>query len=111
MGKHEMQVAQWPRELCLKLEGSAVNWNAALFPNLPAGTFSSVSVLHAAILHAYSPAYGAAGAYQDLQSPRRLSGVACKEAYARVEAHSMLLRRTGVKNPGPAEQTAYILQN
>jgi hypothetical protein len=40
-----------------------------------------------------------------------LAGSTGKEAYARVEEHSMLLRRKGVHNPGPEEQTAYILQN
>ncbi len=41
---------------------------------------------------------------------RRLAGSTGKEAYARVEQHSKLLRRKGSNNPGPLEQTAYILQ-
>ena len=111
LGTHEVPVAQWPRELSLKLKGSAANWYAARFPDLPAGTFPPWSELYAAILHAYSQSYGAAGAYQDLHSLRRLPGSTGKEAYARVEEHSMLLRRKGVHNPGPEEQNAYILQN
>ena len=63
------------------------------------------------MLHAYSQSYGAAGAYQDLHSLRRLPCSTCKEAYARVEEHSMLLQRKGVSNPGQEEQYAYILQN
>ena len=111
LGTHEVPVAQWPRELSLKLKGSAANWYAARFPDLPAGTFPPWSELYAAILHAYSQSYGAAGAYQDLHSLRRLPGSTGKEAYARVEEHSMLLRRKGAHNPGPEEQHAYILQN
>jgi hypothetical protein len=67
------------------------------------------------MLHTYSQSYGAAGAYQDLHSLWRLPGSTGKEAYARVEEHSMILRRKGVTvhNPGPLaeEQNAYILQN
>ena len=111
LGTHEVPVTQWPRELSLKLKGSAANWYAARFPDLPAGNFPLWSELHAAMLHAYSQSYGAAGAYQDLQSLRRVPGSTGKEAYARVEEHSMLLRRKGVHNPGPEEQNAYILQN
>jgi hypothetical protein len=111
LGTHEVPVTHWPRELSLKLKGSAANWYAARFPDLPAGTFPPWSELYAAMLHAYSQSYGAAGAYQDLHSLRRLSGSTGKEAYARVEEHSMLLRRKGVQNPGPEEQNAYILQN
>jgi hypothetical protein len=110
LGTHEIAVAHWPRELSLELKGSAANWYAARFPDLPAGTFPLWSELHAAMLHAYSPSYGAAGAYQDLHSLRRLPGSTGKEAYARVEEFSMLLRRKGVSNPGPEEQSAYILQ-
>jgi hypothetical protein len=111
LGTHEVPVAQWPRELSLKLKGSATNWYAARFPDLPAGTFPLWSELYAAMLHAYSQSYGAAGAFQDLHSLKRLPGSTGKEAYARMEEHSMLLRRKGVSNPGPEEQTAYILQN
>jgi hypothetical protein len=111
LGTHEVPVAHWPRELSLKLKGPAANWYAARFPDLPAGTFPPWSELHAAMLHAYSQSYGAAGAYQDLQSLKRLPGSTGKEAYARVEEHSMLLRRKGVSNPGQEEQHAYILQN
>jgi hypothetical protein len=63
------------------------------------------------MLHAYGQSYGAAGAYQELHSLRRLQGTTGKAAFARVEELSMLLRRKGVNNPGPEEQTAYILQN
>jgi hypothetical protein len=111
LGTHEVPAAQWPRELSLKLKGSAANWYAARFPDLPAGTFPPWSELYAAMLHAYSQSYGAAVAYQDLHSLRRLPGSTGKEAYARVEEHSMLLRRKGVSNPGQEEQYAYILQN
>jgi hypothetical protein len=79
-------VAQWPRELSLKLKGFASNWYAARFPDLPAGTFPLWSELYAAMLHAYNQSYGTAGAYQDLHSLKRF-------------------------NPRPEEQTAYILQN
>jgi hypothetical protein len=111
LGTHEVPVTQWPRELSLKLKGSAANWYAARFPDLPVGTFPPWSELYAAMLHTYSQSYGAAGAYQDLHNLRRLPGSTGKEAYARVEEHSMLLRRKGVHNPGPEEQHAYILQN
>ena len=111
LGTHEVPVTQWPRELSLKLKGSAANWYAARFPDLPAGTFPPWSELHAAMLHAYSQSYGAAGAYQNLHSLRRLPGSTGREAYARVEEHSMLLRRKGAHNQGPEEQSAYILQN
>ena len=104
-------MTQWPRELSLKLKGSAANWYAARFPDLPAGTFPPWGDFHAAVLHAYSQSYGAASAYQDLHSLRRLPGTTGKAAYARMEELSMLLRRKGVSNPGPEEQTAYILQN
>ena len=90
---------------------SADNLGVSPSPSLPAGTFPPWSELYAAMLHAYSLSYGAAGAYQDLHSLRRLPGSTGKEAYARVEEHSMLLRRKGVHNPGPEEQNAYILQN
>jgi hypothetical protein len=60
LGTHEVPVAQWPRELSLKLKGPAANWYAARFPDLPAGTFPLWSELHAAMLHAYSQSYGAA---------------------------------------------------
>ena len=92
-------MTQWPRELSLKLKGSAANWYAARFPDLPAGTFPPSSELNAAMLHAYSQSYGAAGAYQNLHSLRRLPGSTGREAYARVEEHSMLLRRKGAHNP------------
>ena len=59
LGTHEVPVAHWPRELSLKLKGSAANWYAARFPDLPTGTFPLWSELHAAMLHAYSPSYGA----------------------------------------------------
>jgi hypothetical protein len=98
-------VAQWPRESSLTLKGPATNWYAARFPDLPAGTFPPWSELHAAMLHAYSQSYGAAGTYQDLHSLRLLDGSTSKEYYARVEEHSMLLRRKGVHNPGPEEQS------
>jgi hypothetical protein len=111
LGTHEVPVAHWPRELSLKLKGSAANWYMARFPDLPAGTFPLWSELHAALLHAYSQSYGAAGAYQNLHSLRRLPGSTGKETYARVEELSMLLRRKGVSNPGQEEQNAYILQN
>ena len=111
LGTHEVPVTQWPRELSLKLKGSAANWYAARFPDLPVGTFPPWSEFYAAMLHTYSQSYGAAGAYQDLHNLRRLPGSTGKEAYARVEEHSMLLRRKGVHNPGPEEQHAYILQN
>jgi hypothetical protein len=111
LGTHEVPVAHWPRELSLKLKGSAANWYMARFPDLPAGTFPLWSELHAAMLHAYSQSYGAAGAYQNLHSLRRLPGSTGKETYARVEELSMLLRRKGVSNPGQEEQNAYILQN
>ena len=111
LGTHEIPVAHWPRELSLKLKGSAATWYAGRFPDLPAGTFPLWSDFYAAMLHAYSQSYGAAGAYQDLHSLRRLPGATGKAAYARVEEHSMLLRRKGVNNPGHEEQTAYILQN
>ena len=64
------------------------------------------------MLHAYSPSYEAAGAYQDLHSLRRLPGSTgnLKEAYARAEEFSMLLWSKGISNPGPEEQTAYILR-
>lgn len=111
LGTHAIPVTQWPRELSLKLQGPAANWYAARFPDLPAGTFPQWSEFYAAMLHAYSQSYGAAGAYQDLHSLRRLPGATGKAAYARVEEHYMLLRRKGVNNPGPEEQAAYILQN
>jgi hypothetical protein len=111
LGTHEVPATQWPRELSLKLKGSAANWYAARFPDLPVGTFPPWSEFYAAMLHTYSQSYGAAGAYQDLHNLRRLPGSTGKEAYARVEEHSMLLRRKGVHNPGPEEQHAYILQN
>ena len=111
LATHEVPVTQWPRELSLKLKGSAANWYAARFPDLPAGTFPPWGDFHAAVLHAYSQSYGAASAYQDLHSLRRLPGTTGKAAYARMEELSMLLRRKGVSNPGPEEQTAYILQN
>ncbi len=98
-------MAQWPRESSLTLKGPATNWYAARFPDLPAGTFPPWSELHAAMLHAYSQSYGAAGTYQDLHSLRLLDGSTSKEYYARVEEHSMLLRRKGVHNPGPEEQS------
>ena len=100
LGTHEVPVTQWPRELSLKLKGSAANWYAARFPDLPAGTFPPWSELHAAMLHAYSQSYGAAGAYQNLHSLRRLPGSTSREAYARVEEHSMLLRRKGPTTRG-----------
>ena len=106
LATHEVPVAQWPRELSLKLKGSAANWYAARFPDLPAGTFPPWGDFHAAVLHAYSQSYGAASAYQDLHSLRRLPGTTGKAAYARMEELSMLLRRKGVNNPGPEEQTA-----
>jgi hypothetical protein len=111
LATHEVPVTHWPRELSLKLKGSAANWYAARFPDLPAGTFPPWGDFHAAVLHAYSQSYGAASAYQDLHSLRRLPGTTGKAAYARMEELSMLLRRKGVNNPGPEEQTAYILQN
>jgi hypothetical protein len=95
LGTREVPVVQWPGELSLKLKGPAANWHAARFPDLPAGTSPPWSELHAAMLHAYGQSYGAAGAYQDLHNLGRLSGSTGKEAYARVEAHSMLLRRKG----------------
>ncbi len=52
LGTHEVPVAHWPRELSLELKGSAANWYAARFPDLPAGTFPRWSELHAAMLHA-----------------------------------------------------------
>ncbi len=104
-------MAQWPRELSLKLKGSAANWHAARFPDLPAGSFPLWSELHAAMLRAYSQSYGAAGAYRDLHRLRGLAVSTGKEAHARVEERSMLLRRKGVNNSGPEEQTAYVLQN
>ncbi len=94
-----------------QLKGPAANWYAARFPDLPAGTFPPWSELHAAMLHAHGQSFGAAGTFQDLHSLRRLAGSSGKEVYARMEEHSMLLRRKGVHNPGPEEQTAYILQN
>ncbi len=109
-----------------RLEACLVEWEARLdavcsSPCLPPQprtgmqlrfpTFPRWSELHAAMLHAYSQSYGAAGAYQDLHSLRRLAGSTGKEAYARVEEHSMLLRSKRVHNPGPEEQTAYVLQN
>jgi hypothetical protein len=97
--------------MSLKLKGSAANWYAAWFPDLPAGTFPPWSGLNAVMLHAYSQSYRAAGAYQDLHSFRRLPGSTSKEAYARVEEYSMLLLRMGVGNPRQEEKTAYILQN
>ena len=39
LATHEVPVTQWPRELSLKLKGSAANWYTARFPDLPAGTF------------------------------------------------------------------------
>ena len=111
LGTHEVPVAQWPRELSLKLQGKAANWYAARFPDLPAGTFPPWSELYAAMLLAYSPSYGAAAAYQSLHSLRRLAGSTGKEAFAKVEENSMLLRRKGVHTPEPNEQYAYILQN
>jgi hypothetical protein len=62
------------------------------------------------MLHAYGQSYGAAGAYQDLDSVRQWDGTTGKAAFARVEELSMLPRRKGVNNPGPEEQTAYILR-
>ena len=111
LGTHEIPVAQWPRELSLKLAGQAANWYSARFSDLPVGTFPTWGDFYAAMLHAYGQSYGAAGAYQELHSLRRLPGTTGKAAYARVEEHSMLLRRKGVNNPGPEEQAAYILQN
>jgi hypothetical protein len=111
LGTHEIPVAQWPRELSLKLTGPAANWYSARFSDLPAGTFPPWGDFYAAMLHAYGQSYGAAGAYQELHSLRRLQGTTGKAAFARVEELSMLLRRKGVNNPGPEEQTAYILQN
>jgi hypothetical protein len=49
------------------------------------------------------------GTRMDLHSLKRLSGSTGKEAYVRME--KMLFRRKGVSNPGPEQQTAYILQN
>jgi hypothetical protein len=72
-------VAHWPRELSLKLNGPAANWYAARFPDLP-GTFPLWGELRAAMLHAYSQSYGAAGAYQNLPSILRLPGSTGKEA-------------------------------
>ena len=97
--------------MSLKLQGKAATWYAARFPDLPAGTFPPWSELYAAMLLAYSPSYGAAAAYQSLHSLRRLAGSTGKEAFAKVEENSMLLRRKGVHTPGPNEQYAYILQN
>jgi hypothetical protein len=111
LGTHEIPVTQWPRELSLKLTGPAANWYSARFSDLPAGTFPPWGDFYAAMLHAYGQSYGAAGAYQELHSLRRLHGTTGKAAFARVEELSMLLRRKGVNNPGPEEQTAYILQN
>jgi hypothetical protein len=112
LGTHEVPIALWPRELSLKLKGSAANWYLARFPDLPAGTFPLWSELHAAmpVLHTDSQSYGAAGAYQKLHSILRLSCSTGKEAYLRVEELSMLLQRKGVSNPGQAEQNAYFLQ-
>ena len=33
LGTHEVPVTQWPRELSLKLKGSATNWYTARFPD------------------------------------------------------------------------------
>ena len=111
LGTHEVPVAQWSRELNLKLKGAAATWYAARFPDLPAGTFPPWKELYAAMLLAYGQSYGAAAAYQNLHNLMRLPGSTGKEAYARVEESSMLLRRKGVINPGQEEQYAYILQN
>ena len=111
LGAHQVPVAMWARELNLKLSCKAANWYAAKFPDFPAGSYPPWSDLYAGMLLAYSQSYGAAGAYQTLHSLKRLPGSSGKEAYARVEEHSMLLRRKGVHNPGPEEQYAYILQN
>ena len=111
LGTHEVPVAQWPRELSLKLKGTAANWYAARFPGLPAGTFPAWSDFHAAMLITYNQSYGAAAAYQALHNLKRAPGATGKEAYAKVEEQAMLLRRKGVHNPGPEEQYAYILKN
>ena len=63
-------MAQWPRELSLKLAGQAANWYSARFSDLPAGTFPPWGDFYAAMLHVYGQSYGAAGAYQELHSLR-----------------------------------------
>ena len=111
LGTHQIPAEMWSRELFLKLKGRAAIWYTAQFKALASGEFPPWGELYAAILLDHSLLYQAAQAFQALHSATRQPGATGPEALQRIEELAMLLNRKGVRDPGPNEQRAYILQN
>ena len=100
---HEVPVAQWPRELNLKLKGTAANWYVARFP----GTLPPWRELYAAMLLAYKQSYGAAASSVCPALPAKKPMHEWKSVRCFFGANGL----PTVTNPGQEEQYEYILEN
>ena len=107
----EIPKAKWAQELFLKLTGTAADWYGSRFEDLATDVFPAWGELYSSMLLQFSKQYEGAGAFQDLIGATRLSGTTGLQALQRIEALTVALHRKGIRNPGPSEQLAYVLQN
>ena len=107
----EIPQAKWAQELFLKLTGTAVDWYGSRFEDLATDVFPAWGELYSSMLLQFSKQYEGAGAFQDLIGATRLPGTTGLQALQRIEALTVALHRKGIRNPGPSEQLAYVLQN
>ena len=107
----EIPKAKWAQELFLKLTGTAADWYDSRFEDLAADVFPAWGELYSSMLLQFSKQYEGAGAFQDLAGATRLPGTTGLQALQRIEALTVALHRRGIRNPGPSEQLAYVLQN
>jgi len=110
LGAHQIPQSEWPRELRLKLGGTAVSWYKTQFKGMDADTFPPWGDLCAALLQEYSPLYKAAEAYHNLESAVRLPGQTGPQALQHIASLTLLLERCGVSTPGPNERLSYRYQ-
>ena len=107
----EIPQAKWAQELFLKLTGTAADWYGSRFEDLATDVFPAWGELYSSMLLQFSKQYEGAGAFHDLIGATRLPGTTGLQALQRIEALTVTLHRKGIRNPGPNEQLAYVLQN